>query len=174
MEVLKGDDFYDLFKSFERTAFHLELKDSYSSPDEFEPFAKFLQGQPGDLLWHKPWLDLVRDVTRAGKKITRVRVITVPHHDYQRWGFHVAPANIAAGEEIRYVSRDLVAHIDLPREDYWLFDDHDVVFSYYENDVWAGGERTADADVIEHCRRARDEVWPLSLPFEEYLRRNLS
>jgi hypothetical protein len=170
MEVLKGEEFSNLFKTFERTAFHLELKDSYSSPDEFEPYARFLQGLPDDLAWHQPWLSLIREATGQGKKISRARVVTVPHADYQRWGFEIAPANIAAGEEIRYLPRDQVSGIEFPRDDYWLFDDRDVVFSYYEDSVWAGGERETDPSVIELCRKAHELVWARAVPFDEYVR----
>src|SRR3954470_12734388 len=103
MELLQGEAFDDLFRGFERTAFHLELKDSYHTPEEAGPFDLFLRGEPDDFAWHQPWLKLVRDATAAGRSITRARVISEPHHDYARWGLTVAPLNIEAGEDIRWM-----------------------------------------------------------------------
>ncbi len=38
MSLLQGEAFDDLFRTFKRTAFHLELKDSYHVPEEAGPF----------------------------------------------------------------------------------------------------------------------------------------
>jgi hypothetical protein len=84
--LLRGDAFDELFRRLERTAVHLELQDSYSTPEESEPFRRFLAGQPDDFEWHEPWLNLVRETTLAGRRIERVRVVTVPHGDYTPLG----------------------------------------------------------------------------------------
>jgi hypothetical protein len=85
--------------------------------------------QDDDLAWHQSWLNLVRNITTAGKSIQRARVVTVPHVDYTRWGLTVAPHNIAAGEDIRWLPRHLIDADALPTDDYWLFDDNVVVFT---------------------------------------------
>ena len=84
MELLQGEAFDNLFRTFDRSAFHLELQDSYHTPEEAGPFDLFLAGKPDDFAWHQPWLALVREATRKGKTITRARVVTVPHVDYTR------------------------------------------------------------------------------------------
>lgn len=118
MKLLQGEEFDDLFRTFNRTAFHLELKDSYHVPEESGPFELFMEGKPDDFSWHQAWLRLVREATQAGKNITRVRVVTVPHSDYARWGLTVAPLNIEAGEDIRWLPRHLASGIDFPVDDY--------------------------------------------------------
>lgn len=57
----------------------------------------------GLLQWHEPWLALIRDTTATGRLVQRVRVVSVPHGDYTRWGLSVAALNIAAGEDIRWL-----------------------------------------------------------------------
>lgn len=57
--------------------------------------------------------------TQAGKSITRVRVVTVPHSDYVRWGLTVAPLNIAVGEDVRWLPRHLTGDIGFPVDDCW-------------------------------------------------------
>jgi hypothetical protein len=170
VELLQAEAFDDLFRGFQRTAFHLELQDFYHTPEEAGPFDLFLAGQPDDFAWHQPWLELVREATAAGRRITRARLVTVPHGDYTRWGLTVAPLNIRAGEDIRWLPRHLATGLDLPSDDYWLFDDNRVVFTIFEpNGRFGGGASTVDPVIVEHCRRARDQVWSLAIPHDEYV-----
>lgn len=102
--------------------------------------------------------------------MTRVRVVTVPHSDYTRWGLTVAPLNIEAGEDIRLLPRHRAAAIDFPSDDYWLFDDERVVFTVFEDDGrFAGGMETFDPEIIEQCRKVHQQVWRLAIPRSEYV-----
>lgn len=170
MELLQGEAFDELFRGFQRTAFHLEVQDSYHTPDEAGPFDLFLSGVPDDFRWHEPWLALVREATRAGRRITRARIATVPHVDYTRWGLSVAPLNIEAGEEIRWLPRHLTTGIELTTDDYWLFDDQRIVFTLFEpNGRFAGGAATTDPKIVEHCRRVTEQVWERAVPHQAYV-----
>jgi hypothetical protein len=170
VEPLSGEAFYSLFRTFHRTAFHLELKDSYHTPEEKEPFELFLQGKQDDFAWHQPWLKLVREARQGGNIMTRARVVTVPHSDYVRWGLAVASLNIEAGEDIRWLPRHLAEGIDFPAEDYWLFDESRVVFTVFEPDGrFAGGIETKDPAAINQCRVAHEKVWALAIPHAEYV-----
>lgn len=44
----------ELFNSFERDAFHLELRDDYGSPIEDTPYARWQRGEPDDYAWLTP------------------------------------------------------------------------------------------------------------------------
>ena len=99
----------------------------YDSEDE--PFDRFLRGEPDDYEWLSDWLRFVREVTLADATVQRVRIVSLPHADYTRWGFVVARHSIAAGEDIRYLPRHLANDIAVPAEDYWLFDDETLVWS---------------------------------------------
>lgn len=170
MELLQDEAFDALFHSFARTALHLEVQDSYHTPDEAGPFGLFLTHQDDDFAWHQPWLNLVRNVTSAGKSITRARVVTVPHGDYTRWGLTVAPHNIAAGEDIRWLPRHLIDADALTADDYWLFDDNFVVFTVFEpSGRFAGGAATSDPKIVSYCREVRDRVWAKAIPHNEYV-----
>lgn len=170
MELLQGEAFDDLFHTFNERAFHLEVQDTYRTPEETGPFRLFLDGQPDDFAWHEPWLALVREVSGGNKSITRVRVVTVPHADYTRWGLTVAPYNTAAGEDIRWLPRHLVNPHDLPADDYWLFDDDRVVFTVFEPDGrFAGGATTIDPTIVGYCRMVRDRVWQTAIPHSQYI-----
>lgn len=169
MRLLQGQEFDNLFRTFHHSAFHLELKDSYHVPEEAGPFELFLQGKPDDFSWHHPWLRLVRQATQAGKHITRVRVVSVPHCDYTRWGLSVAPLNIQAGEDLRWLPRHLATGIDFPSQDYWLFDENRVVFTCFAEDGrFAGGAPASDPQIIQQCRTVHHQVWALAIPHQQY------
>jgi hypothetical protein len=170
MDLLRGEDFDSLFRTFNDSAFHLELKDSYHVPEESGPFGLFLEGKPDDFAWHEPWLELVRDATRSGKRMTRVRVVTVPHSDYTRWGLSVASLNIAAGEDIRWLPRHLADGIEFPADDYWLFDDERIVFTQFHDDGrFLGGLEATDRQIVELCRRAHAKVWQRAIRQADYV-----
>ncbi len=170
MEFLQNEVYYALFRTFARTAFHLEVQDSYHTPDEAGPFQLFLTQQNDDLAWHQPWLNLVRNVTATGKTIKRARVVTVPHGEYTRWGLTVAPHNIAAGEDIRWLPRHLIEAGALSADDYWLFDDDLVVFTVFEpSGRFAGGAATSDPTIVSYCRTVRDRVWAVAIPHSKYV-----
>ena len=170
MELLQGKAFEDLFRSFYRQAFHLEVQDSYDTPNEAGPFQLFMAGLPDDFAWHRPWLSLVEEVTSPGRAIRRARVVTVPHGDYTRWGLTVSPLNIAAGEDIRWLPRHLISAAELTSDDYWLFDDDRVVFTVFEPDGrFVGGAATTDSTIVTYCRTVRDRVWRAAIPHSEYI-----
>lgn len=167
-----GEVFDSLFRTCERTAFHLEVEDTYTTPEESGPFRDFLDGRPDDYAWHGPWLKLISEVTRTGTSVTRVRVVTEPHVDYTRWGLSVAPLNIAAGEDIRWLPRHHASGLSLPPDDFWLFDDNRVVFTVFEgNGRFAGGAQTVDPDIVARCCRVRDQVWSRAIPHAAYVLR---
>jgi hypothetical protein len=169
VRLLQGQAFENIFRTFERSAFHLEVEDSYYTPEESGPFAAFLAGEPDDFEWHRPWLNLIRESTKDGKRVERVRIVTVPHVDYTRWGLTVAPLNIAAGEDIRWLPRHLAEDLDLGTDDFWLIDSNRVVFTVFDPDgKFSGGAETVDPAIVAYCRRVRDQAWPSAVPHTAY------
>ncbi|MCA1707650.1 MAG: hypothetical protein LC808_32015 [Actinobacteria bacterium] len=170
MELLQGEAFDELFRSFKHRAFHLEVQDSYHTPEEAGPFDLFLAGQDDDFAWLQPWLNLVREATGADKSITRARIVTVPHGDYTQWGLTVAEHNIAAGEDVRWLPRHLINSTDVSADDYWLLDDERVVFTVFElSGRFAGGAATTDPTIVAYCCTVRDRVWRAAIPHPQYV-----
>lgn len=170
MELLQGEAFTDLFRTCQRSAFHLEMQDEYHTPEEAEPFRRFLTSETDGYAWHQSWLDLVRQVTASGVAMTRVRIATVPHTDYIRWGISVAQMNIAAGEEIRWLPRHLAEGIDFPQEDFWLFDDERLIWTVFAEDGrFLGGTPVTDPALVAQCRAVREQVWARAIPHDAYV-----
>jgi hypothetical protein len=67
----------------------------------------------------------MRSLVDAGKTIGRVGTVCQPSTDYQRFQLAWAiPGNIDAGVDIRILD---LTDLDLPSQDFWLFDEETVV-----------------------------------------------
>ncbi|MGH4017946.1 MAG: DUF6879 family protein [Pseudonocardiaceae bacterium] len=156
--MLIGDDFNQLFHTFEHTAFRLEARDRYDSPYENESLGKFLSGESDDLSWMQDWLSMIRDATAKGRRFFRVRLVSVPLTDYSRFGVFCSQFTNAAGEDIRYLERDRAEA--LPNHDYWLLDSRKLVWMHFDNaDRFIGGEIIDDPAVIVQHNYWRDAAW---------------
>lgn len=170
MLLLRGEAFEGMFRSFERTAFHLEVRDVYHAYGEAEPFRLFLAGRPDDFAWQRPWLDLMREVTGSGRSVRRLRVTPVPHLDYTRWLLSISGFNVAAGEEIRWLPRPGAEGLPVAADDFWLFDDRRVVFTLFDRDgADVGGAATEDPVIVGHCARIRAALWAAGIPHDDYV-----
>jgi hypothetical protein len=145
---------------FEHTAFRLEVRDRYDAPYENESLRKFLAGEQDDLLWMQSWLVMLRDLTAPGRRFARVRVVSMPLTDYSRFGVWCAQFTNAAGEDIRYLTRDQAQAEGLPAHDYWLFDSRILVQLHFDDeDRFLGGEVIEDPAVIVQHNYWRDAAW---------------
>jgi hypothetical protein len=155
LNLLTDKEFDRLFETFEHTAFRLEVRDRYNAPSEVESLRKFLAGEPEDLDdgGFQDWLDLVRAATAEGRRFSRVRVVSVPLTDYSRHGIAYARHTNAAGDDIRYLTRDRARAIGLPDHDYWLFDSRKIARLHFDegDDHLLGVEIIEDpAEVVQH------------------------
>ena len=162
----------ELFNSFERDAFHLELRDDYGSPIEDTPYARWQRGEPDDYAWLDPWMTLMKRVTGEGKTVRRVRVITEPHSRYVGWEHSLTHLNQKAGEDIRWLPRHrLPEGIDFPvaGNDWWLYDDRLLAVGHFDPEGRVlGSEIVEDPDTVAECLRVRDLLWSAAIPHAEY------
>lgn len=152
-ELLRGPAFSALFSSFTRTAQRLETRDHYAGDQ-----ALFEQWQRGEL--DEPalagkvtaWLDAVRATTADGGRYQRVRVVSEPPTDYQRFALATCRESTKAGEDIRYLTQAAAAGRDLPAHDFWLFDNERLALLYYTaSDRLVGAQvLTEPAVVVQH------------------------
>lgn len=163
MTLISGEAFGELFRSFDRTAVRLETRERYDGPGYEELLSRFLNGEPDDLDWLRPWLDQVREHTARGRTYRRVRVVSVPLSDYNRWALAVSEHNNAAGEDIRYLDREKAE--GLPDFDYWVFDDAWIAKIRCDEHGWVLG-----AEVVKD----RAEVVALGAAFEDAWERSVS
>jgi hypothetical protein len=177
MASLSDEEFDELFTTFEHTAFRLESRDSYAGVVYGVPaFERWMAGElvPPDT--RRPWYRNVHKQTASGKRFTRVRVVSEPWSDYTQYALWSVPANIEAGEDIRYLPRsqaqDLGLPIALPGYDYWLFDSRLVVVLRFDdntNDILSHEVIDDPAAVIQH-NYWRDAAWHYAIQCDEYVR----
>jgi hypothetical protein len=168
---VKGQQFADFVLGFQHTAFRLEQRDDrYREPEEDEPFRRFLNGEPATVTgWNDEWEQMLRRRTADGQRMTRVRVVAEPHTGYTRFLLDLAKVNVAAGEDIRYLSPGRARDVGLPQDDFWLIDSSRVAVLRFEaDDTLAGAELYDDpAVVVRHCYY-RDVACHYAVPYEEY------
>jgi hypothetical protein len=106
------------------------------------------------------WLTMIREAAKEGRRFGRVRVVSLPLTDYSRFGVWCAQFTNGAGEDIRYVTREVAEAAGLPNHDYWLFDSRKLVrMRFDDQDRFLGGELIDElAEVVQH-NYWRDAAW---------------
>lgn len=164
--MLGGEEFGELFETFERSAFRLETLSVYDIEDEKEEFAAFLAGKPMPAEWSdNPW---VRSMTDLGKTVSRVHVLTSPLSDYLRYELAAYLGNITAGESIGIIDLAQQDVSGLPDHDFWLFDDSRVYRMHYTPEGQFIGADLLPAEHLPEYRRYRQIAQANAVPFEEY------
>ena len=145
------------------------MRDAYGTVVELPHMARWAAGEPDDLEWLAGWCDTLRGHVRAGRSVRRARIVSEPLSDYQRWSYSIADPMVAAGEDIRWLSRRLVSSVPLPGNDFYLFDDRLAVFLLYAgNGLSAGKVSSSDPADLRLCRSAFEAVWELAVPHSDY------
>lgn len=162
--TLTDAEFAEQLRTFERSAFRLELQREYREPSEADTLARFLAGNPQDpteVPGLRAWFAQVADLTNRGRSIERVRVHDDPPTDYQRWEHWIGAWNIRAGETIRYLTRQQAHNIGLlpaaGTTDWWLLDETWLIlmrFDAHGNRI--ANELTTDPATIEQACTWRD------------------
>ncbi|MGW1669022.1 DUF6879 family protein [Streptomyces sp. NPDC002324] len=161
-----------LFREFRHTAWRLETRRGYASDRNS---LKWQRWQDGEDIAAEPantWRDNVAAQTAAGKRFERVRLVDEPATEGQRFLLASAPSNVAAGEDIRNLTRAQAEQLRLPDYDFWLFDSKVVArFAFDVEDNTLGVYVTEDpAEVLAACQ-ARDAAWHHAVPTTEFARR---
>jgi hypothetical protein len=164
----------DFADAFTKSAFRLELLDTYIAANELEPFRRFQAHEPRDDAWREPWKRLVRAARQAGKRMERVHVVGEPLTDYMRflltWAY---PANVEAGEDVRVLPRRIAETLDLPGQDYWLLDArHVALMGYDDQGNWLSVDLIDEPYIVANHIAGRDAALKRSIPLHAYLREN--
>ena len=138
-----------------------------------EAIQRYLADGQTDMEWLEAWLASIRAQTAEGKVFRRVRVVSLPLSDYNRFGLWSAAANNDAGEDIRYLLRDDAK--DLPAFDYWLFDSRKLVRMHFEDedDKLLGFEVIDDESTIVEYNYWRDAAWHRAITRDEFATEHL-
>ncbi|MFI5616847.1 DUF6879 family protein [Streptomyces sp. NPDC051567] len=167
--IIGLDEFENLFRTFEHTAWRLESRRRYGSDEATETYRQFTE--TGAVEWDLtgPYCDMIRNQTAQGKRVERVRVVDEPPTVGQLYLLDNAKRNSTFGEDIRNLSRKEAERLRLPAEDYWLFDSRIVALLNFDDD-----DQLVDVELIsepaEVVRRSlvRDAAWHHAVPYETF------
>lgn len=139
---LSATEFGQELHRFTRSAFRLELQDSYAVAEEDELFAAYMGGErptPADVSPDfAEWYRLIREHTQHGRPVERVRVQQDPPTDYQRFERWLDQWNTEAGETMRYLTRERAHEIGLlpaaGTADWWLLDEERLIVMRFDEE----------------------------------------
>lgn len=153
------------FAEFQHSAFRLETRRGYATDRAGARFQAFLRGiHPAPEPDH-PWNVNVREKAEQGARFSRVRLVDEPPTDGQRFLMAAAAGNVAAGEDIRVLTRAEAKRLGLPDWDFWLFDSRTLVRMHIDDtDTTIGVEVITDPAAVLAACRARDTAQAAASP----------
>lgn len=160
--------FSELIAATTSSAVHLEMRDAYTPDDP--RFVDWLAGKPIPRPANPAWSNLVRTHIARGVRFRRARVVSEPLADYIRFEHAITgEVNISAGEDVRWVPRRRASDLCLPGNDFWLFDDRVIRFSYFSGagDILED-ELVSDPVVARMCAAAFEAAWARGIPHADY------
>lgn len=166
-----AEEFKALFSGIKRSSWRWECQGYYKVDDE--QLQRWREGKQRDERdkgrW---WVEFQRGLRDAGIPFERVRMLTEPLTEYLEWMLDTTDWNIDAGEDIRWLPESKARELDMPRYDFYLFDDDRVVIMHIDDEkVLTGAEIVDDADVVSQHQEYRQRVWPLAVRHREYVKR---
>jgi hypothetical protein len=170
MRPSSSEELTALCKGIRKSFVHLETRDAYGTVTELPHWDKWRRGEPDDGAWYAWWLEMLRGHRAAGRTCRRLRIVSEPVSDYQRWSLSLAGMYVDAGEDVRYLPRPRLTTVALPGSgDFYVFDDELVLFLHYAGSgINASYEITEDPQTVRTCREAFETVWDLAIPVRDY------
>ncbi|UXY27814.1 DUF6879 family protein [Streptomyces sp. HUAS TT20] len=166
---LDGDEWKSYFRDFKRSAFRLEVHQTYTMPAEAETFRAFLAGKPIPEGFNETWHRTIQGHVAAGRTMTRAKIVRQPLTPYSRYLFAWGIAgNVTAGEDYRIVDLTDQPDPDLPEQDFWMFDETTVVHLNYRPDgTQINRELIREPDIGKYLAW-RDLASESGVPFRDY------
>ena len=162
---------YDLLRSAERSAAHLEMRDGYG-PDDPDWLA-WREGDhfdPSTRQGWRAWFELMQAAAGRGLVARRARIVSEPVTEYVRYEYDVTTAfNLASGERVRWLPRQQTAGLLVPPSDFWVFDERVVLWNHFAGDGSKVAEEVSeDPGLAKLCASSFDAVWERGIPHQQY------
>jgi len=168
-KIIDLDDFNGLFETFKHTAWRLETRRRYASDEATDTYAQFERGERPAWDMDTPYCRTIRQQTGQGARVERVRLVDSPTTPGQRYLLAHAQKNAALGEDIRNLSRVDAQRLQLPDEDFWIFDSRLVALLNFDDaDNLADVELITQPDEVVRYSMVRDAAWHHAVPYEEF------
>jgi hypothetical protein len=169
-DIIALDKFDRLFTQFEHTAWRLETRRRYASDELTDTYAQFTRGEP--VHWEgidAEWCAERREQAALGKRFERVRIADDPPTPGQLYLLDNARRNSAVGEKISNLWRSDAERLNLPAEDFWLFDSRLVALLNFDDaDNLVSVELITEPSAVLRYSMARDAAMHHAIPYEEF------
>lgn len=168
--IIDLDEFEDLFRTFEYTAWRLESRRRYASDETTDTYRQF--AHTGTVQWgiDDPYCSMILAQTEAGKRVGRVRIADAPPTPGQLYLLDNAKRNSAIGEDIRNLRRVDAERLYLPREDFWIFDSRIVArLNFDSDDQLIDVELITEPAEVVRFSLVRDAARHHAVPYETFV-----
>ncbi|NUS15649.1 MAG: hypothetical protein HOY69_30360 [Streptomyces sp.] len=169
-DLISLPEFDALFTQFRHTAWRLETRRRYASDETTATYAQFSRGEP--VCWEGvdvAWCEERREQTALGKSFARVRIIDSPPTPGQLYLLDNARRNSAVGEDIRVLPRADARRLDLPDDDFWIFDSRLVaLLNFNESDDLVDVELITEPAAVNRYAQIRDAACHYAVPYQAY------
>ncbi|WP_433398088.1 DUF6879 family protein [Streptomyces sp. CA-146814] len=163
------DEFEDLFRTFEHSAWRLETRQRFASEEATDTYRQFVETGTVDWDTDDPYCELIRSQTAQGKRVERVRIVDRPPTTGQLYLLNNVKRNSALGEGIRNLWRADAQRLRLPSEDFWLFDSRLAAkLRFDDEDNLVDVELITEPVEIVRYSVIRDAAWHHAVPYEEF------
>ncbi|TXC96056.1 DUF6879 family protein [Streptomyces sp. ISID311] len=163
-------EFGRLFTAFKHTAWRLETRRRYASDEDTETYRQFIRGEPVN--WDgvdAEWCAKRREQSALGKRFERVRIIDTPPTAGQLYLLDNAKRNSAVGEDIRNLSRADAEQLQLPQEDFWIFDSRFVALLNFDDaDNLIDVELITEPVAVNRYAQVRDAAWHYAASYQQF------
>lgn len=160
-------DTFDPLPGARQLVFRLEALPAYSVEEEDSAYRRFLSGLPPDPNANAEWAQLIHQIRANGAQIERLRLVSEPLTDYERFELLAGYLpGVAAGEVIRIATRPAV----VDQADFFLVDDEWIErISYDENGEYLGSRiERVDPNELTALRRWI-QAYANATPLEEFV-----
>jgi hypothetical protein len=159
-------------QNFRRSAFRLETLPEYRVEQEVEWLAEWRRSGTVPQLSpeNDSWCKLIHEARSSGRRMQRVRLVSSPLTDYERFELATFRDSVTAGEEIRICHRESWKRIETDANpgDFWLFDEQTTIMLNYDPE---GRFQGTEDGVSSICIRQRDLALEHSIPLADFLAR---
>ncbi|MGP4091624.1 DUF6879 family protein [Streptomyces sp. KR55] len=170
--ILDPDTFAGMFENFQHSAWHLEMRKGYAVDRATDTYAQFVRGETPTWDMNSAWARTISAKTRDGAYVGRVRIVDNPPTEGQLYLLAHAEHNDDLGEDVRNMWRDDAKRVNLPDEDFWIFDSHIVTLCLWDNDDnLTGVELITEPARVNQYNRLRDVALHYAIPYRDFVAR---
>ncbi|MFD9323838.1 helix-turn-helix transcriptional regulator [Streptomyces sp. NPDC060053] len=150
-----------MFTTLRHSAWRLESRSRYAWHERRPEYRAFADGRHVDWDVQSEWCRNRRAQTALGKRFERVRVIDDPYTECQLYLLlQNSPRNAVSGEDVRFLTRAEADELELPREDFWIFDARTVArLRFDDRDETDGIELITDPAEVLRYAQVREAAW---------------